>query len=348
MIINNIEFKKTEDNSVGLFDKNVNDILHSNTGALKEAYDKFIIPCRLKELSQIKSSINILDICYGVGYNTKAALNSISDCKINIDALEINKELIYLSPFIYDNIECIELKIFIIEQILNNYELRDEFLNYILKIKEDGEREFFCPFIRQFKEAILNDGYINYPEDIRNRFLHNIYYNYISSNNKINFKSNIYNKCTIDFHVDDARASVNKLNKIYDVVFLDAYSPQIDPTLWTIDFLSLIKDKMNKYSILVSYSKSTPFRSALIKLGFFVGKTYIDNIDMGTVASLTANNIQNNLNNFDLGLLNTRSSIPYKDPHLNLSAKEIIYNRKIESDNSNLQSHTSFLKSYFK
>ena len=153
---------------------------------------------------------------------------------------------------------------------------------------------------------------------------------------------------SIRYHFDDARKTMKELNNTYDVVFLDAFSSQKDPTLWTIDFLSAVKDKMNKNSILVSYSKSTPFRSALIELGFFVGKTFINEIDMGTIASLNEENITNKLTDYDLKLLSTRSGITFKDPNLNLTAKEILTNREIEQKNSNRLSHTAFLKMYSK
>jgi len=188
-------------------------------------------------------------------------------------------------------------------------------------------------FIKFLKEK----GYINNPMDGNNSFLHNIYYNYISVNNKYDLKSNNNNDIAINYYIDDARISLKSLNNTYDIVFLDAFSPQKDPTLWTIDFLSLIKQHMNTNSVLVSYSKSTPFRNALHKLNFNVGKTFIDGIDMGTIASLDKNIIINPLNDYDLELLNTRSGITYKDFNLSLSGDEILKNREIEPIKTTLQ-----------
>ena len=101
---------------------------------------------------------------------------------------------------------------------------------------------------------------------------------------------------------------------------------------------------MKQNSMLISYSKSTPFRSALIELGFYVGKTYIDSIDMGTVASLNKNFILNPLNDFDLQLFQTRAGITYKDPSLSFDSSTILLNRKLESQSSSRISHTQFLK----
>ena len=118
--------------------------------------------------------------------------------------------------------------------------------------------------------------------------------------------------------------------------------------LWTIDFLSLIKNKMKDNSILISYSKSTPFRSALVELGFFVGKTFIDNSDMGTIASKNKNLIINPLSDYDFQLINTRSGITYKDPLLSFDSSTILLNRDLESKTSNRISRTQFLKLYNK
>ena len=70
---NKYDFILTDDNSVGLFNNEVNDIYHSKNGALTEARQKFVEP----SFSFFeKDELNILDICYGIGYNTKAAISS--------------------------------------------------------------------------------------------------------------------------------------------------------------------------------------------------------------------------------------------------------------------------------
>ena len=66
----------TNDGSVGLYSTDFNDIYHSATGALTEAYEKFIYPVDFNNLLQ-KDKIKVLDICYGIGYNSKSFLNFI-------------------------------------------------------------------------------------------------------------------------------------------------------------------------------------------------------------------------------------------------------------------------------
>lgn len=64
----------TNDGSVGLYNPDFDDIYHSADGALTEAYEKFIYPIDFDTLLA-KDNIRVLDICYGIGYNTKSFLN---------------------------------------------------------------------------------------------------------------------------------------------------------------------------------------------------------------------------------------------------------------------------------
>ena len=82
----------TNDGSVGLYSPDFNDIYHSASGALTEAYEKFILPVDFDKLMQ-KKSIKILDICYGIGYNSKSFLNLIlkSVCVLHICMRSVNK-----------------------------------------------------------------------------------------------------------------------------------------------------------------------------------------------------------------------------------------------------------------
>ena len=135
----------TEDGSIGLYSYADKDVYHSKFGALTEAWEKFVIPSGIDKILKEKNELKVLDICYGIGYNTKALMSfvinlnknklkkknffekfknkkfkynngivSIDDNnipkginsetlytnnKVRIDCLDINEELIKLSPF---------------------------------------------------------------------------------------------------------------------------------------------------------------------------------------------------------------------------------------------------------
>ncbi len=65
----------TNDGTVGLFSCVENDIYHSTYGALSESWSKFIIPSHFEDYLATHDEVKLLDICYGIGYNTKTALN---------------------------------------------------------------------------------------------------------------------------------------------------------------------------------------------------------------------------------------------------------------------------------
>ena len=74
----------TEDGSITLFNPAYEDYYHSKSGALEEAFEKFVKPCKINEM---KGPIKILDIGFGLGYNAIAAIDS-TDNEIEIISLE--------------------------------------------------------------------------------------------------------------------------------------------------------------------------------------------------------------------------------------------------------------------
>lgn len=89
----------TNDGSVGLFSPEADDIYHSTYGALSEAYEKFIMPANFEDFFKNNSEIKILDICFGIGYNTKSFLNYFFEKKlhkknIHIETIGTNNKLL--------------------------------------------------------------------------------------------------------------------------------------------------------------------------------------------------------------------------------------------------------------
>ena len=68
----------TEDGSIGLYSYADKDVYHSKYGALTEAWEKFVLPSNIPELLESsKAEINVLDVCYGIGYNSKALMSYV-------------------------------------------------------------------------------------------------------------------------------------------------------------------------------------------------------------------------------------------------------------------------------
>ncbi|MBR9683163.1 hypothetical protein GOV03_01345, partial [Candidatus Woesearchaeota archaeon] len=81
----------TADGSETFLNEEVGESYHSQTGAVEESFKKYAVPCKLKELAQ-KGKIRILDICFGMGYNSAAAIDVAlaenPNCEIEVIGLE--------------------------------------------------------------------------------------------------------------------------------------------------------------------------------------------------------------------------------------------------------------------
>ena len=76
----------TRDNSITLYSEKYKDYFHTKSGALEESFKKFVEPANLK------IGAKILDIGFGLGYNSLAAIYSVK--KLRIIALEKDKEVL--------------------------------------------------------------------------------------------------------------------------------------------------------------------------------------------------------------------------------------------------------------
>lgn len=87
-----LEPKITEDGSYTYFSEEFQEHYHSFAGAKREAEGKFLKTCRIAQQAETKSHLYLLDICYGLGHNTAAALTEIwrihPSCIIHVIALE--------------------------------------------------------------------------------------------------------------------------------------------------------------------------------------------------------------------------------------------------------------------
>ncbi|NET54821.1 MAG: hypothetical protein F6K47_01015 [Symploca sp. SIO2E6] len=83
----------TDDGSFTFFCEEIGEAFHSSQGAKQEAQLKFVEPCQLATKAQ-PPIVRILDVCYGLGYNSASALEKIwasnPHCRIELVALELN------------------------------------------------------------------------------------------------------------------------------------------------------------------------------------------------------------------------------------------------------------------
>jgi len=88
----------TDDGSITFWSETYQETFHSSHGAKHEAEAKFVIPAKIAEKAATQTHLNILDVCYGLGYNSAAAIAVVSalpnpHAKLQILALENNLEV---------------------------------------------------------------------------------------------------------------------------------------------------------------------------------------------------------------------------------------------------------------
>ncbi len=195
----------TNDGSVGLFSPTDNDIYHSTYGALTEAYEKFILPADIETYLSNKSEIKVLDICYGIGYNSKSFINYILNLKnfsknashgdTYIDT--IDKDNVFKDYCIekIDNDKILECDNEICVDKIHNDNAFQEFLHeshkknnfkiYIKAIDTDIILAFLSPFIICDKKNLPKDYKLPFNNEKISKMLHK------SPKSKIKFSKEI-------------------------------------------------------------------------------------------------------------------------------------------------------------
>lgn len=339
----NLEFTptKTKDGSLGLFNNKFQDIYHSSSGAYTEALMKFVEPSGLIEKSKRKNRLKILDICYGLGYNSKAAIDEIwkvnPNCEIAIDLIEIDINILAFSMLLkIEKIDSEILNLFFIEFLKNSSIL--DIAKSICNIIEF--KEFLCPEKCAFIKKVQN-GSTNIPHEANKApLLHNIYYRTNSSRNILASKTaKTKGILTINQYICDLRNALPSLSGGYDAIFHDGFTPMKQPVVWSKEIFDGLYKLLDNDGRLVTYTSSTQVRSAMIEAGFSVEGKYINSKNFGTIAFKKSEKQDIILNEFDNGLLKTKAGIPFYDPNLCFSIEEIVgYRNAIVSRSSRISS----------
>lgn len=415
----------TNDGSVGLYSPDFDDIYHSSTGALTEAYEKFILPINMDELLK-KDSIKVLDICYGIGYNSKSFLNFIFEKiflkknkkffslpdkhiatihtnkikprsddiyngkvytdnvfnKISVTALDNDKILAFLSPFIRTGEKFFKNDDFDFEKknigkyLDKNKKIKNQKIQKIINflifekiaqicpdfytneaiiriISDKKYAKYFTSDIRGIYRGEISKGYItNLSGFLKGflAFLHNIYYRHVTNRYKKELKHYKIDDVSFNLKIGDARQVIKEDNNLYNLIFLDAFTPSKCPCLWSYEFFKLLFERLEQDGMILTYSTSAAIRSAMQEAGFHIGNIYNEREQKftGTVAVKNSDLIIYPLSEFDLGLLKTSAGIFYRDENLTGQNEAIFAARKKEVENTDRISTSQYKKNFNK
>lgn len=278
----------TADGSKTFYSPEFDENFHSKYGAKTEAEITYIQGCRLPDKIRQQKQVKIIDICYGLGYNTAAAIDCLyqenPQCKLEIIALELDEIVPYQA----------------LEQgLLDNWSM--EIKDLLTKLVKKKQVE---------------------TSSIKLKLL-----------------------------IGDARQTIQQLittNFSADAIFLDPFSPPKCPQMWTVDFLSLVAKCLKPQGIIATYSCSAAVRTALKLAGLTLGVNYsVGRRSPGTIATYDFTPWPDLLP-VDLEHLQTRASVPFRDPQLKDSGEIIEHRREAEQRLSRLEATSQWKKRWFK
>ncbi|HEY9907770.1 MAG TPA: MnmC family methyltransferase [Thermosynechococcaceae cyanobacterium] len=272
----------TGDGSYTFVSEEFGEAFHSSQGAQAEAFQKFVQATELAESAHDR--LKLLDVCYGLGYNTAAALETIwainPDCQVEVVGLELDATVPRAA---------------IAPQLLRAWSERVQAVLRTLALEHQ------C-------SSGLNAKLL----------------------------------------IGDARQTIQQLEGFQaEAIFFDPFSPRRCPQLWTVDFFELVARSLAPKGKLVTYSRAASVRSALLAANLHIGTIPIANPTRshewasGTVGAWDAASLHP-LSQMEQEHLQTRAAIPYRDPHLNASAPEILERHSREQQCSKLEFTSSW------
>ena len=152
----------------------------------------------------------------------------------------------------------------------------------------------------------------------------------------------------INVYIEDARQTVQKLkDNTYDAIFLDPFSQNMAPELFSIEFFRQFRRVIKDDGIVATYTSSAPVRAGFIEAGFFIGLGPIFGRKQGgTLASPNPLMVDTALpKNDEIRIALSDVGIPFRDPDLKSSSESILDYR---TEERHLARHNSKISSAVK
>jgi len=226
---------KTEDNSNTLFSDRYQQTYHSTFGARTESAHVFLHGSGVYDRLCANHPTRILEIGFGLGLNCLLCSDSASSNKTFLSYTGIEHSLINSAALIELNYG----------QLLDSPELANNLAKILGSIRPN---------------LLVNTNEMGTPEDM----LRNIHRGMLGA------------YCELALHTDDATSTVllaklkNSLK--YNAIFLDAFSPDVNPECWTQDFMAQLRPLLAPGGRLATYCVKGSVRRNLLAAGYTVNK----------------------------------------------------------------------------
>ena len=141
----------------------------------------------------------------------------------------------------------------------------------------------------------------------------------------------------INVFIEDARQTVQNLeDNTYDAIFLDPFSQNMAPELFSLEFFKEFRRIIKDDGIVATYTSSAPVRAGFIEAGVYIGLGPIFGRKQGgTLASPNPLMLDYSLpKNDEIRIALSDVGIPFRDPGLNSSSESILDARTEERHNA--------------
>lgn len=151
---------ETMDKSPTLYNEQYQEYYHSKSGAVEEAVEKYVRPCKIEELAK-KGRLKVLDVGFGLGYNAIAAIDyaisSNENCEIVVISLEKDESVLGEAKKLKPGLK----HFFILEKLekdpkTNSYSYEEK--NFYLRIRI-GDAVNVIKTISDKFDAVFLDGF---------------------------------------------------------------------------------------------------------------------------------------------------------------------------------------------
>ena len=152
----------------------------------------------------------------------------------------------------------------------------------------------------------------------------------------------------INVFIEDARQTVQNLeSNSYDAIFLDPFSQNMAPELFSLEFFKQFRRIIKDDGIVATYTSAAPIRAAFIDADFYIGLGPIFGRKQGgTLASPNPLMLETSLpKNDEIRIALSDVGIPFRDPNLNDSSDVILQRR---TDERHEARHTTKISSAVK
>lgn len=148
---------------------------------------------------------------------------------------------------------------------------------------------------------------------------------------------NIPENIDINVFIEDARKTIQNLDSnSYDAIFLDPFSQNMSPELFSLDFFKQFKRVIRDDGVICTYTSSAPVRAGFVEADFHVGMGPIFGRKQGgTLASLSIDNLYESLpKNDEIRIALSDVGVPFRDVDLDDSSENILKRRALKRKKS--------------